>query len=125
MHRVYDEAERLEHAAPLILNKLAKLGRGALVLTATQRAGNPAATRRREGLLFPTPGQAEAIWLAAFTNATAVCWSSWSSVASAPALRSGWRGTTTTLTRTDAGTVSLGASAAEKVWVTSAERKGR
>ena len=26
---------------------------------------------------------------------------------------------------TDAGTVSLGASAAEKVWVTSAERKGR
>jgi DtxR family Mn-dependent transcriptional regulator len=130
-YKVHDEAERLEHAvSPDFESKLlAKLGRGGACPHGNLSELESPDSRRRRGLLLLSQAEAGKQYqvsgiyerdrrLLEFLETRGI-----RPGASLDLLERNYD-KTLTLT-TDAGTVALGGGAAEKVWVTASDRRGR
>lgn len=130
-YKVHDEAERLEHAVSLDFEAklLAKLGRGGACPHGNLSEQESPASRRRRGLLLLAQSEADKNYVVSgiyerdrrlleFLEARGI----------RPGAHVHVTGRnyddTLTLT-TDAGTVSLGKSAAERVWVAAEHSKSR
>ena len=130
-YKVHDEAERLEHAVSTDFEAklLAKLGRGGACPHGNLSELESPSSRRRRGLLLLAHAEAGSGYrvsgiyerdrrLLEFLEQRGIRPGSQVHVSG--------RNYDHTLTLvTDAGTVSLGGSAAERVWVTAADRRGR
>ncbi|MFZ0284654.1 MAG: metal-dependent transcriptional regulator [Terriglobales bacterium] len=130
-YKVHDQAERLEHAvSPDFEAKLlARLGRAGACPHGNLSEQESPASRRRRGLLLLAQADAEKSYIVSgiyerdrrlleFLEARGV--------RPGARVRVSGRNYDDTLTlATDAGTVSLGKSAAEKVWVTGEKSKAR
>lgn len=130
-YKVHDEAERLEHAvSPDFEAKLlAKLGRGAACPHGNLSEQESPASRRRRGLLLLAQTEAEKNYIVSgiyerdrrlleFLEARGI--------RPGARVRVSGRNYDETLTlTTDAGTVALGKSAAERVWVAEDNRGNR
>jgi DtxR family Mn-dependent transcriptional regulator len=130
-YKVHDEAERLEHAVSTDFEAklLAKLGRGGACPHGNLSELESPASRRRRGLLLLTHAEAGASYrvsgiyerdrgLLEFLELRGIR-------PGAHVHVSGRNYDHTLTLATDAGTVALGGSAAEKVWVTAADRRPR
>src|SRR6266446_2681656 len=128
-YKVHDEAERLEHAVSTDFEAklLAKLGRGGACPHGNLSELESPGSRRRRGLLLLAHAAAGASYrvsgiyerdrrLLEFLEQRGIR-------PGAPVRVSGRNYDHTLTLDTDAGTVALGASAAERVWVTAADRR--
>jgi DtxR family transcriptional regulator, Mn-dependent transcriptional regulator len=130
-YKVHDEAERLEHAVSTDFEAklLSKLGRGGACPHGNLSELESPSSRRRRGLLLLTEAEEGTSYtvsgiyerdrrLLEFLEQRGIHPGSHLDVA-----QRNYDGTLTLVT--DAGSVSLGSSAAEKVWVSAGERKSR
>jgi DtxR family Mn-dependent transcriptional regulator len=130
-YKVHDEAERLEHAVSTDFEGklLAKLGRGGACPHGNLSELESPSSRRRRGLLLLAHAQAGDSYLVSGIyerDRRLLEFLEQRGIRPGARLRVAGQNYDHTLTlETDAGTVALGVSAAEKVWVTAAERKGR
>ena len=130
-YKVHDEAERLEHAVSTDFEAklLAKLGRGGPCPHGNLSELESPTSRRRRGLLLLAHAEAGSAYrvsgiyerdrrLLEFLEQRGIR-------PGAPVHVSGRNYDHTLTLVTDAGTVSLGGAAAERVWVTAADRRNR
>src|SRR5579862_655609 len=129
--KVHDEAERLEHAvSPDFEAKLLKkLGRGGACPHGNLSELESPASRRRRGLLLLAHAEAGGSYKVSGIyerDRRLLEFLEQRGIRPGAQVRVSGRNYDQTLTlATDAGTVALGGSAAEKVWVTPAERRPR
>ena len=130
-YKVHDEAERLEHAvSPNFEAKLlAKLGRGGACPHGNLSELESPASRRRRGLLLLSHSEAGKNYLVSGIyerDRRLLEFLEQRGIRPGARVHVSGRNYDQTLTlSTDAGTVALGGSAAEKVWVTDAGRRMR
>jgi DtxR family Mn-dependent transcriptional regulator len=130
-YKVHDEAERLEHAVSTDFEAklLAKLGRGGACPHGNLSELESPGSRRRRGLLLLAHAEAGGTYMVSGIyerDRRLLEFLEQRGIRPGAHVRVSGQNYDRTLTLdTDAGTVALGASAAEKVWVTAAERKSR
>src|SRR3989454_174324 len=130
-YKVHDEAERLEHAVSTDFEAklLAKLGRGGACPHGNLSELESPSSRRRRGLLLlahAEPGGNYMVSGIYERDRRLLEFLEQRGIRPGAHVRVSGQNYDHTLTLdTDAGTVALGASAAEKVWVTATERRTR
>jgi DtxR family transcriptional regulator, Mn-dependent transcriptional regulator len=130
-YKVHDEAERLEHAVSIDFEAklLSRLGRGGACPHGNLSELESPASRRRRGLLLLAEAEAGASYAVSGIyerDRRLLEFLEQRGVRPGSVLRVAQRNYDGTLGLvTEAGSVALGSSAAEKVWVTAGERKNR
>src|SRR2546425_2416802 len=128
-YKVHDEAERLEHAVSTDFEAklLARLGRGGACPHGNLSELESPSSRRRRGLLLLSDAEAGGSYLVSGIyerDRRLLEFLERRGIRPGAHVRVSGQNYDHTLTLdTDAGTVALGASAAERVWVTAADRR--